>query len=182
MKEIRLTQLVSQHLPQAILLYENAFPFYERRPTTTWVQFIKQHSNFKALAILNSKNIFCGFITNWMFPTFVYIEHFAILSSIRSHGLGSQALETFITQYAPKPIVLEAELPLDEISQHRIAFYTRHGFSTIKHIYFQPGYEPNPQRLEMSLLCNNENWAANNFETIKQTLYRDVYGIKSHPN
>lgn len=170
---------LSQHqLPQATALYESAFPEYERRPTSDWqVMVEKQPGGFKAWAVTDENEAFCGFITTWAFPAFTYVEHFAISPEKRGAGIGGAAISILINECAGKPVVLEVEPPDTEMARRRIGFYRRHGLSLIPLPYLQPGYRPGAEWVPLPVMATNATWAEYHFEEIKRTLHREVYGV-----
>lgn len=173
-----LVKLSSQHLAEAAKLYESAFPEYERRPTKDWLNMAKEHNTFEAWAVTDNGHAFYGFITAWPFATFVYVEHFAISSSLRGTGIGGQAIDLFIKKSAPKPVVLEVEPPSTDMARRRIGFYHRHGLSLIPLTYSQPGYRPNAQWVPLSIMATHATWTVQHFDEVKQTIHQTVYGVK----
>lgn len=162
---------------QAAELYEAAFPEYERRPTEAWSQMIGTHSVFKALAICSNEGAFCGFITLWTFEEFVYVEHFALLPSVRSAGLGGQVLERIKVLHAPLPLVLEVEPPNTDMAIRRIGFYQRHGLQLIPLPYSQPGYRIGAPWVALPVMATQAEWVQAHFEEIKKKIHREVYGV-----
>lgn len=137
-----------------------------------------------------------GFISIWDFQEFRYVEHFAVLPSMRNLRLGSRVLER-LDRMSDKPIVLEVEEPVDDITRRRIGFYERNGFRLMDGDYLQPPYKPGsaslPMRImtkgattiatksnvgspESAALGHNDNNDSLSLEKIKETLYRYVYG------
>ena len=92
-----------------------------------------------------------GLLTTWSFDEFVYVEHFAISSSLRSQGYGTEVLSTFI-QSQQKPLILEAEPPTDETTRRRIRFYERHGLTLFDFPYMQPAYTAESQPVPLCLM------------------------------
>ena len=80
-----------------------------------------------------------GLVTFWDFGDFHYIEHFATLPAMRNKGYGHRVLE-LLGERLRTPLVLEAELPVEELARRRVGFYARQGFRTWPHDYRQPPY------------------------------------------
>lgn len=59
----------------------------------------------------------------WETEDFCYLEHFAVQPSLRGHGTGSTLLRQLLQR--EKPLILEIELPEDEITCRRKHFYER---------------------------------------------------------
>ena len=57
-----------------------------------------------------------------------YGEHFAVDPDERGGGYGGKALR-LLCEELQTPVVLEVELPFDEMSRRRIGFYQRSGFT-----------------------------------------------------
>lgn len=68
-----------------------------------------------------------GFITYWDFNDFYYVEHFAIDPTLRNGGYGKKTLD-YLCKELDRPIVLEVEMPVEEMAKRRINFYQRQGF------------------------------------------------------
>lgn len=133
----------------------------------------KFHNNI----ILNGETP-VGLLTYWDFDTFYYAEHFAIDPAQRNRGLGRQAL-TLLCQYLQKPIILEVEMPVEELAQRRINFYQRLGFTLWNKPYKQPPYKPGDGYLPMLLMAYGNINCEHDYETIKNCIYRHVYGVKA---
>ena len=121
---------------------------------------------------------FAGILSCWDFESFLYIEHFAINSQQRGHGLGSATLSAFQALFPQKPIVLEAEVPIEEMAIRRIQFYQRNGFHVCDSPYMQPPYHQDGKWLDLKLLSTSPDFASKQFETIKRTIYHHVYNIQ----
>lgn len=82
---------------------------------------------------------FAGILLWWSFPDMRYVEHIAVMPSLRGHGLGREVLNLFLRE-SDIPVFLEVEIPDKDIKHRRIKFYERLGFVLNKHAYFQPSY------------------------------------------
>ena len=54
----------------------------------------------------------------------------------RNGGIGAEAMKQFLA-FCGTPVVLEVEMPADEMSKRRIGFYERLGFKLDNHVYHQ---------------------------------------------
>ncbi|WP_418986845.1 GNAT family N-acetyltransferase [Bacteroides heparinolyticus] len=144
-------------------------PEEQRKNTDTQTAF---HSN-----IIFQDNEPIGFITYWDFEQFYYIEHFAISPEHRNEGHGKNVLKHLCRQLE-HPIVLEAEMPKEEIAQRRILFYQRNGFSLWEKPYQQPPYKAGDSYLPMRLMVHGDMRCSNSFDIVKERIYREVYNIK----
>lgn len=195
MKLTPVTSSLSGDYAFAEKLLIDAFPSDEYRELAQWRDFTENNPLFTLYKITDSGED-AGFISIWDFPEFRYAEHFAILPSMRNRCLGSRVLE-YLDRMSDKPIVLEVEEPVDEITRRRVGFYERNGFRLMDGDYLQPPYKPGsaslPMRImtkgattlatksnvgspESAALGHNDNNDSLSLEKIKETLYRYVYG------
>ena len=163
-------------LNQVQQTYIDSFPEAERRDFSLVRQLILESSFFK-LFVFRLAGAYAGFLTTWDFGSFVYAEHFAISSEQRNGGIGSRALRSYLDSLQ-KPLVLEVELPMDDLSRRRIGFYERLGFTLDTHHYVQPPYRPGGEALEMRLMSYGSIDLTTSFETVCRTIHRNVYGVQ----
>lgn len=167
---------ISNHdLENAHSLYFESFPPEERRP---WDDIIlrstQSQQRFRLLGIYID-SVFAGLITIWQFPSFRYVEHFAISPSMRSRGIGAEALAALI-YYSASPIVLEVELPeTSPLARRRIDFYSRCGFTPHpEYQYIQPPYAADLPPVPLMLMTSG----VLNLDDATRALHRHVYGIR----
>ena len=124
--------------------------------------------------IIYSSTTPVGLISFWKFDTFTYIEHFAILPIFRNCGYGAATIKKLIEKETS--IVLEVEKPTDETSRRRIPFYQQCGLTLCEKEYIQPAYRADSNEVPMHLMsCGVE--LDKKFESIRNSIYRTVYGI-----
>lgn len=119
-----------------------------------------------------------GFITVWALGEFHYLEHFAILPEMRNKGYGGQAIRQIKESFRGL-LVMEVEQPLEEMSARRIGFYQRNGFVLCRQEYAQPVCRKGEPAHPMCLMYAGRENIDSEFEMIKDTIYREVYGIKA---
>ena len=95
-----------------------------------------------------------GILNYWDFNDFLYIEHLAVNEQYRNQKIATKVLEQLNSQN--KLIVLEVELPNDELSKRRIRFYERNAYSIQPFTYFQPPYRKGEERIKMHLMANTQ--------------------------
>ena len=135
-------------------LMHTAFPQEERRDTVQQREYSDNNPRFCNNIILeNGNNI--GMISYWTMGDFYYIEHFAIDPSLRNGGYGKRVLE---------------------MSTRRIHFYKRLEFTLHKKPYIQPPYRKGDSGLPMLLMTYGDIDMESDFEKVKKTLYKEVYG------
>lgn len=157
-------------------IYETSFPEDERR-NFDLLKALDGKSDFDFFVITNKQANAIGIISLWSFKEFIYIEHFAIQQNERGKGIGSSVLFSLANKYS-KPILLEVELPENDLAKRRIAFYQRHGFAVQPYDYTQPAYDKTKQSLPMIVMIKAD------FEITKRffysaiaTIYKEVYGL-----
>jgi len=156
-------------------LYTASFPHPERRSWDGLMHELIYEKRFFCNALLQ-ENEFVGFLNYWKFEKFYYIEHFAVQEKMRGNHIGSKAIE-MLKQQSKVPIVFEVELPVDELTKKRVHFYERLGFTLLVQEYAQPAYIDDETQVPMKLMCNDKTFGNENFKSIKDTLYNDVYEI-----
>lgn len=150
-----------------------SFPSEEYRPLTQLREYTDNKKHFYNNIIFDN-DVAVGFITYWDFDTFYYAEHFAIDPARRNGGYGKKTLE-YLCQLLQRPIVLEVEMPEEEMAKRRIGFYKRQGFALWQHPYLQPPYKPGDSYLPMLLMAHGNLNCEKDFELIKQRIYSEVY-------
>lgn len=174
---MQLSPLTPSFYPQAVVLYEQSFPEIERRDSTKWKQLWLDNRHFFIDAILLNDQDFGGFISYWLFPDFVYIEHFATSPTLRGKGIGGKCLDLFSERYSTLPIILEVEMATNPTSARRIAFYERHKFTLLSQPYTQPPYHQGGDSLPMHIMCTHPQNVTLQFKDMINDLHREVYGV-----
>lgn len=163
----------SDHSHFAQELFEEAFPEQERPPFSSLRH--RDAGKFHFLVAENGDDPI-GILTYWTFDDLVYVEHFAIAEELRNQGLGKAVFLNFLSQQTEQ-VVLEVELPNTEEADHRVEFYASIGFFSNPQPYIQPSYHNDDRSVPMLIMSKYE-LDDDEFEEIKQLLYREVYGIK----
>ena len=158
-------------------LYVNSFPVDERRPWSE-IENMTNTSQMFRFTLLRSAGKPAGFITWWKLKRGIYVEHFAISPSMRSHGLGAMALKRFCAERGNSPVILEVEPAGSEpMADRRIGFYSRCGFKLHKDFdYIQPPYAPglNPVRLQLMTYGD-----IGNLSDLAREIKQEVYGAEN---
>lgn len=123
-------------------LYEEAFPSQEKRFLAEQIQLLNNH--FYTFQAIYDNNNFIGILGFWEIEEFIFIEHFAINSSLRGKNYGTLILSEFLKE--KKYVILEIEPPLNQQNLKRLHFYQNLGFvqNTIEHfqVPFRKGDTP----------------------------------------
>jgi ribosomal protein S18 acetylase RimI-like enzyme len=161
-------------------LYLTAFPPSERREFDELKKQIYNENCNVNLILAGEKVV--GFVVLWNFTEFVFLEHFATEPGLRGLGIGEKTLSEIKSQFQ-KTVILETELPNDELSQRRIRFYERNGFHKLCRTYFQPAYGANKPEVELKLMSTNvdlaENQIDNYISVIREKVYQIIFATKS---
>ncbi len=165
-------------------LITTAFPPEEYRDLQELRRFTDEKNAFHNQVILledavsgeeEKKYTPIGLLTYWDFETFCYVEHFAIDPTLRNGGYGKAAISLLCKQLN-RPIVLEVEMPDNDLARRRIGFYQRQGFRLWQTPYQQPPYKPADGFLPMMLMVQGALQEEKDYEEVKGRIYREVYG------
>lgn len=147
----------SPWLEAARRLYLEAFPAQERRDREN---MLLGNAHFRPAAFCRGEE-FGGILFYWESRDFIFLEHFAVEPRLRNAGLGAKALG--LLKGLGKPIILEIELPEDELTRRRKGFYERNGFRENPWHHIQPKYRWEDGPLQLMLLScpeaiDRETW------------------------
>ncbi|MBR1631017.1 MAG: GNAT family N-acetyltransferase [Paludibacteraceae bacterium] len=157
-------------------LYESSFPFDERRDWTDFVRIMQVEKRFHCQVVMRQAEddaaaAFCGFLNYWDFSSrYVYIEHFAMRPLLRNQGLGGEALRQMQRQHS-RPLVLEAELPTDDLTRRRVAFYERHGLRLLRSDYIQPPFRERGNTVPLCILGTADSFTDEDVRRLHQVVY-----------
>lgn len=132
----RLTSSCDEMFLPAMDLYWSSFPLSEQREYQSQCSIMDEREYHFELIYENDE--FVGFVLYWDRGDLIYVEHFCILPERRGGGLGAKALE--VLKAAGKPVILEIDPPVNEISRRREAFYARCGFAVNDFDHLHPSY------------------------------------------
>lgn len=158
-------------------LWLQAFPEIERRDTAAQRQNTDTNPLFHCLLATSHEGEPVGFLTYWDFGSYCYGEHFATDMRLRNRGYGGQIIRAAIG-YIARPLVLEVELPQDDLSRRRIGFYQRNGLTLWQDIpYVQPAYRVGGEALPMHLMATPDLEPSRVAKEVISTIRRNVYGV-----
>ena len=174
MTRYRLSKINQAELDALYDLLEIDFCYAERREREAEGDMLRR-ADFSAYFIeCEGKRI--GYITTFEMQSFTFIEHFAILPELRSLGHGSKFFSELLCELHGK-VILEAERPTDEITERRIAFYKRLGFSLNPYDYYQPSYHGGGDEVPMRILSYPTPLSDEEYSRITGEIYKTVYGL-----
>ena len=161
-------------------LLTNSFPVDEYRELSELKTYTDSVSHFfNTIVQYDEQSV--GFVSYWNFSDFHYIEHFAIDPTLRNGGYGRKLID-FLKKKLNSPILLEVELPENETAQRRIRFYERQEFKLWKKKYMQPSYKKGSRPIPMHLMVHGGLSEKSDFEFVKNTLHKEVYGMFGESN
>ena len=152
-------------------LYCISFPIFEQRSASQQLEAF-QNERYKLLAYTEN-DIFLGFISYWEFDTYCYVEHFAVNTALRGKGYGSNLLHTFI-QSTDKIIILEIDPVTDSISEARLRFYKKCGFSENPYPHKHPAYRSEYQPHSLIVLTTKGEISKGEYQKFNLDLNRIV--------
>ncbi len=151
-------------------LYQNSFPYLERRDDNGH-DFIMQKSDYK-FSVLEENGEFLGVMLYFETNDFIFLEHFAVLSTKRGNGIGANALK--LLKEIGKIIILEIEYPVDELTSRRLNFYNRNGFKLTNHYHIQAKYHKGDDDLPLKILSYPREITDSEYKQFKNYLDSEV--------
>lgn len=151
-----------------------SFPAEEYRPLDELRKITDGRPEFYNNVILQD-DVPVGLMTYWDFGDFCYAEHFAIDPERRNGGYGQRALKCLCDMTGP--IVLEVEMPEEEMAIRRVNFYKRQGFVLWEKDYLQPPYRPGDGFLPMRLMAYGNLDCSRDFVAVRNRIYREAYKV-----
>lgn len=120
----------------ALALYRQSFPPHEQRESHSQSEILS-HPDYHFYLIYED-TCFVGLLLCWETDPFLYVEHFCILPTLRGQRYGSRALKQLASR--GKPVILEIDPPIDDISIKRKCFYEQAGFHVNSFEHIHPPY------------------------------------------
>ncbi len=153
--------------------YDESFPANERRHFDDLLNLLPCPDMHLCALVAHNQPV--GFMVYWQWDDVLFIEHFAIDPEQQGRQLGQQALDEVKRIKNSSLILLEVELPTDDISQRRIRFYERLGFSLNTYTYAQPPYQRGNPAIPMKLMSMPAIAQQQDFDTFSQMIKERVY-------
>lgn len=164
---------MTSHFEEVFKLMEKSFPKNEYRAKENQKKLLK-NPMYKLDIKTDESGKTIAFIASWNFPKFLFIEHLAVDPSCRGKGMGSKIMKDFINN-SKKPIVLEIEIPNDEISIKRKNFYEKLGFKLNNHEYYQLPLRKGDKPMKLNLMSYPNEIPDETFEIIENIIQSYVY-------
>ena len=174
---VMLKTLEKGQFDQIYEIMEKSFPRDEHRPYEEQKALLnKKEYKIYTAESKDTINGIAGFFAVWDLEEVVFVEHFAVNSLFRNRGLGRKMLKELISA-AAKPLCLEVEIPVDELTKRRTAFYERNGFSLNEYPYIQPALSTGQEEVPLLIMTTGGKVSKEEFERIKNLLYEKVYQV-----
>ncbi len=157
-------------------IMEASFPPDEHRPFEEQKELLDNPCYSIHVVKDSNEGEIQGFMAVWQFDGLGFIEHFAVDSKYRNTGLGSKMLKE-INEHLTGRICLEVELPDNEISKRRIAFYQRNGLYYNDYPYIQPAISKGRNPIPLRIMTSGGEVTEAEYERIRDILYREVYKV-----
>lgn len=157
-------------------LLVSSFPVDEYRDLEALRQHVSDTEEFHLLLAADGGEP-VGFVSYWDFGACCYVEHLAVHPRLRNRHYGRHIVQHL--QQSARALVLEVELPTDELTRRRIGFYQRLGFEVCRLPYVQPAYRVGGATIAMHLMLWGELPAGMDLEAVKARIFRSVYGVSA---
>lgn len=153
-------------------LLESAFPVTELREKDRQKAMLAEECY--RLYGVKKDGVFAAVFATWEIEDFLYIEHFAVREDCRNGGYGGKLLDLLLEKKGC-PMVLEVEVPEDEMTRRRIGFYERHGLVYNEYPYLQPPLREGNALLPLRLMTKPGAIDEKTYERYKRLMYQIVY-------
>lgn len=170
----KLQKLNSEDFKDFFEIMKMSFPSIERR--TYEDQFsLLENKYYKIMGLKDENNDLSSFIALWEFEKFYFIEHFAVHKKLRGHGMGTHMIKQIQEYVGNKPILLEVEIPEEDIAKRRVEFYKRCGFYFNTYEYMQPPLQKGYPLLPLRIMSYPEKLIESDFYRFRDIIYKNVY-------
>ncbi len=164
---------MTNYFEEVFELMEKSFPENEYRTKENQKKLLK-NPMYKLEPTIDETGKLIAFMASWEFPKFTFIEHLAVDPCCRGKGTGSKIMRDFINN-SKNPIVLEIEIPNDEIKIKRKNFYEKLGFKLNNNEYFQLPLRKGNKPIRMNLMSYPEEIPDEKFEIIENIIQNFAY-------
>lgn len=176
MEWIRHTNMDEASFAPAFALYEQSFPLHEQRFAAHQAQAMGDPRFFCESVWENGELL--ALLFSWRLEDICYVEHYAVNSSLRGGGLGSQILREFCQREGK--VVLEIDPLVDEISRRRKGFYERLGFCANPWPHAHPPYRKANAPHELIVMSWPRELSREEYDRFYRALAREVMAYAEH--
>lgn len=157
-------------------MMEDAFPPNEMRTKEKQMELFTTRKNYHVICLGNERKneeVF-AFIIVWDITGYIFIENFAVDSSVRGKGFGGLLLDWVVEEFK-KPVLLEVEPPVDTMTKRRVGFYQGHNFHLCDEDYLMPPLREGDKFFPLKLMRTPNAITKEEFRPIQKLIYREVY-------
>lgn len=123
---------------------------------------------------LVSEGEIVAFVTGFQRNDYLFLDYFAVDQKLRGQGIGSAFFRSVIEQ-AQTPVLLEVELPEDQLKTRRIQFYERLGFCLNTYSYKMPEIAPGFGNTPLYLMSYPHAIPDHTFPALQQDIESHIY-------
>lgn len=172
MKAVRIKSTDDKYFDPVWEIYNTSFPSSERRVLEHQKIALKNKLYHLDCYIEDDKAV--GLLAYWDFPDYLYIEHFAINSALRSGGYGSRILRSLLGS-TQKTVIIEIDPQIDDISVRRRNFYERLGFIRNPYVHPTPNYQPEHHAdMNLTIMTYPEEISGQEYERYNKDMHEIV--------
>ncbi len=149
---------------EAIALYKISFPPHEQRESASQEEILADPA-YHFTAVCDGGR-FIGDVLYWDIGGALYIEHLCVAPAERSRRYGQRILEAL----QDKPLILEIDPPVDDISRRRRGFYERCGFVENPYPHVHPPYHKGNTGHELVVMSYPKALTPDEYEAFREAL------------
>lgn len=169
----KITDSKDTNFARFAFLYQSSFPIEELRPLSKHIDLMKSCPFMETYCLLEENEV-RTIIVLWRLTHCIYIDYLATDVSFRNRHYGEKSLKIFLEK-SLQPVVVEVELPDNELAIRRIGFYQRLGFHLEEHFnYCMPNYN-NKGFTPMNLMIYPSLMSNEDCKNIAAEIYEKVY-------
>lgn len=179
---MRVTDIKSTSSPlfaSAWEIYSYSFPACERRSLEAQRKALEEQPECSMEVFTHDDNAdkATGLMICWSFDDSIYLENFAVSKNERNNGAGGRMLDSFIERNAHRRIILDIDMPVDDISCRRLGFYRRHGFvANTQRRHIQPNLsDRNAEGFELLLLSHGSELNDDEYRLFRERFENRIY-------
>lgn len=155
---------------KALELYKISFPYHEQREKISQ-DYILNYSEYK-FGLIYDEDVFVGLVLYWETKTYIYIEHLCILPEIRNKNYGQKTL--YLLKEKGKILILEIDIPVDDISKRRKGFYERCEFVENSYHHIHPPYHRENNGHELAIMTYPNKISNQEYDEFRKYLNNKV--------
>ena len=149
---------------EAIGLYKISFPPHEQRESASQ-EGILSHPAYHFTAVCDG-GVLIGEALYWDIGGTRYMEHLCVAPAARSRRYGQKILEAL----RDRPLILEIDPPVDDISRRRRGFYERCGFVENPYPHVHPPYHQGNAGHALVVMSYPKALTPDEYETFREAL------------